>query len=105
MGSYTCHGAQGPQTYSMKLIVEELGEATFEFTWRAVDQDALVLLAGIAVPAGDHVAVALVGPRRPDGERGIGVAHYVMSPGRLEGVWARGDGLVYKETCVSGRAA
>lgn len=109
VGTYTCQGTQHEgEPYTMRLLVEELG-STFEFSWQ-VEVDVppkrwITLMGGLAIPAGDHLAVAIVGPKPPSGERGVGVAHYTVKPGVLEGVWARGDGEIYSEKCSSGRAA
>ena len=49
VGIYDCTGTQaGGETYQMRLVVEELGSATFEFSWQAQD-------------AARHVWVTLLG--------------------------------------------
>ena len=97
-GTYTCKGLQGGESYTMYLVVQELGK-TYEFRWSPSERDPAVL-AGLGVLHGDQLAVALASPNG-----GIGAALYTVKPGRLEGIWTRGDGNLESETCTSGRTA
>lgn len=96
VGSYQCAGTDKGKPYDMELDILPLGD-TYEFAWRDGGQ---VVMVGLAVPDGDHLAVALVSP-----QGGIGVAHYAVRPGRLDGVWAKGDGSIQTERCQQGRNA
>lgn len=93
-GAYTCAGARGTEAYTLQLTVEPFGD-TYGLTWSADQGKAAV---GLGVRDGDGLAVAILGP---GGE--IGVAHYVISPGRLAGVWSTGQGRVDREVCTQGK--
>jgi len=94
VGTYTCTGTRGPQAYTLRLVVHPFGE-TYQLVWTADQGQAAI---GLGVRDGDAVAVTLVSP---GGE--LGVAHYVISPGRLAGVWSTGDGRVHREVCTQGQ--
>ena len=99
VGTYTCRGTQNGVPYGLWLVVTALGQG-FDFVWSVHEQSAPIVL-GVAVPDGDHLAVALISRNG-----GVGAGHYVVSPGRLDGHWTRGDGSIDMESCVvKGKAA
>lgn len=105
VGSYTCAGTQvNPQTkqvepYEMYLEVQRHGEETFEFQWRE-KRDAPTLFYGLAVPDGDHLAVAIVAAVEfAPGVHGHGSAHVAMKGGKLESKWTGGAGKALTEVC------
>jgi len=95
-GTYLCSGARDGKAYTLHLTVQALGD-TYGLTWFADQGDAAV---GLGVREGDGLAVAILAP---GGE--IGVAHYVISPGRLAGVWSTGQGRVDREVCTRGQVS
>lgn len=95
VGAYACHGTQNGQRYEMPLAIAEFGHA-YQLTW---GDPATVM--GLGLLQEGRLAVALVVPRTG----AVGVASYVVTPGRLEGIWSRGDGSIDVETCQQGRPA
>src|SRR3990167_3937342 len=93
-GAYTCRGTRGAEAYTLQLLVQAIGD-TYGLTWTANQGPAAV---GLGVREGDGLAVAILWP---GGE--IGVAHYVIGPGQLAGVWSTGQGRVDREVCTQGR--
>lgn len=99
IGMYTCTGTQAGVPYHMSLVVTAFGQG-YDFIW-SVQEGSAPTVVGVAVPDGDHLAIALLSRNG-----GVGAAHYVVSPGRLEGRWTRGDGSIDRESClVKGKAA
>ena len=95
-GLYTCNGARDGKAYVLHLTVQAVGD-TYGLTWFADQGDAAV---GLGVREGDGLAVAMIGP---SGE--VGVAHYVIGPGRLTGVWSTGNGHIDREVCTQGKVS
>lgn len=98
IGTYTCSGTQAGKPYTLRLEVTAF-DKTYELAWQTADGSQAVL-AGVAVKDGSVLAVALISPAG-----GIGAALYHISPGRLDGIWTRGDGTIDPEVCASGKAA
>jgi len=96
VGTYLCHGARDGNAYTLHLTVQAVGD-TYGLTWFADQGQAAV---GLGVREGDGLAVAILAP---GGE--IGVAHYMISPGRLAGVWSTGQGHVDREVCTQGKVS
>jgi len=94
-GNYVCRGEDKGETYAIPLTVSALGD-TWQFMW--TDNQGNPVLAGLALPHGDYLAVALWHPKGA-----IGTASYRVRNGRLEGRWTKGDGHVIDETCTRGR--
>ena len=97
-GTYSCAGKQEGHVYTLSLVIQERGN-TYELAWSAAHGHPK-LMAGLGVPDGNHLAVAIVSPNG-----GMGVAHYTITPGRLDGVWTNGNGAIETEVCTSGRVA
>lgn len=93
-GPYLCTGTQGAERYTMKLRIEAHGD-TYLLHWlNARDQP---VLGGIGVPHGAVLAVGII-----SAAGGLSAAVYRLSPGRLDGVWTRGDGTIDREQCMKG---
>ena len=96
IGTYECTGTRGVVQYAVPLIVEAHGKA-YRLQWGTPPQ---IQIIGLGIAQHGVLAVALV-----SSGGGVGVAHYLISPGWLEGVWTRGDGSLDTERCRLGRPA
>ena len=96
VGHYTCSGTNvAGQPYVIGLEVTAYGD-TYELLW--TNNLGNPILRGVGLLMNEHLAVALVSPR------GVGVALYAVSPGRISGLWS-GGGVVMEEECKRGAAA
>lgn len=92
---YVCIGSMsgmrdGPFDYRLPLTITRKHQA-YELVWGETDRPTAV---GIGIREGRHLSVALVGTVE------FGVAHYVVTDGRLSGTWSMGWGRVYSEQCA-----
>lgn len=90
VGNYTCEGVNRDGKYAVSLQVTQEGDNYFLF-WR----DSTESYKGLGVRQGDNLAVVFVTEAG-----GIGVIHYEVKGGVLNGVWAAGDGVKYTEVCT-----
>ena len=90
--SYNCSGISGGRSYETVLTVSER-EKNFLFNWNDGNQ-------GMGFRTDNKLAVVFLTPKG-----GLGVVLYTITHGRMEGLWAGGDGQIYPETCISGLLA
>lgn len=86
---YRCEGTTDGKAYVLPLMVETQGE-NYVFYWLGSD------MAGLGIKKDDNVSVAIINTET----KGMGVAYYKASKGKLDGTWSPGDGKVYKEVCT-----
>ena len=86
---YKCTGVSGNHPYKTELVIKQQ-EGNYFLNWNDGNQ-------GMGFRKGDQLVVVFVTQKG-----GLGVVLYSITPGRLEGLWAAGDGQIYPETCMAG---
>lgn len=93
-GKYLCSGTEGPDHYTVRLVIAAEHD-TFILQW--LDANDRPVLGGLGIQDRSDLAVALLSPTGA-----LGTALYRLSPGQLDGKWTRGDGKLDTELCRKG---